>query len=161
MTLTLENLTNYLEGKWISNQTIYNLKNKKIDNNKFITEIPSLKTLNDINLKNIICVTKTDNQYTAYQYSFPNLLNKKQGFINKTKNKKIKQYIYLFNSTKILKITNFINNIRYIEYIYFIDTNFKLSFGIIKIHNKYKAICLTSDIKLSINKANSVDSTSY
>nr|YP_010903854.1 hypothetical protein REP96_pgp121 [Hypnea musciformis]WCH56905.1 hypothetical protein [Hypnea musciformis] len=161
MTFTLENLTDYLEGKWISNQTIYNLKNKKTYNNKFITEIPSLTSLNDINLNNIICITKTHNQYTIYQYSLPNLLNKKQGFINKTKNKRIKKYIYVFNSTKILKVTNFIKNIKYTEYIYFIDINFKLSFSIMKIYDKYNAICFTSDIKLSINKTNSIDSASY
>nr|QCI07205.1 hypothetical protein [Hypnea pannosa] len=156
MILKFKNLANYLEGKWISNQTIYNLQDKKTYSNKFITEVPSLNSLNYNNLKNIACITKNQNKYTIYQYFFPCSLNKKQGFINKTENKKIKHYIYFFKN-KVLKITNFINSVKYIEYIYFINQNFKLSLGVIKIYNKYRVICFTSDIKFSINKTNSID----
>nr|YP_010903654.1 hypothetical protein REP92_pgp121 [Hypnea wynnei]WCH56506.1 hypothetical protein [Hypnea wynnei] len=157
MILTFKNLVNYLEGQWISNQTIYNLKNQKIYKQKFTTEIPALNSLNYTDLQNIVCITKNNNKYTIYRDIYPCILNNKQGFINRTKNKTIKQYIFVFNSNKVLKITNSIRNIKYIEYIYFIDKNFKLSFGIIKINDKYQSICFTSDIKISINKTNSID----
>nr|YP_010902660.1 hypothetical protein REP55_pgp121 [Hypnea nidulans]WCH54515.1 hypothetical protein [Hypnea nidulans] len=157
MTLTLKKLTNYLEGTWISNQTIYNLKNKKIYNNKFTTEIPLVENLDNSHLENIACITNNNNKYTIYQYFLPDLLNKKQGFINKIEDERRKQYTFFFDSTKVLKIINSINNVKYIEYVYLIDKNFKLSLGIIKIYDKYRAVCFTSDIKFSMNRTNSID----
>nr|YP_010902860.1 hypothetical protein REP59_pgp120 [Hypnea flava]WCH54914.1 hypothetical protein [Hypnea flava] len=161
MSLTFKSLTNYLEGQWVCNQTIYSLKTKKIYNHKFTTEIPSLESLNYSHLQNIVCITKIKNQYTIYQYMYPYLLNNQEGFINKIENKKIQKYIFVLNSSKILKITNCMNNIKYTEYIYFIDENFKLSFGLMKMNNKYKSISFTSDIKISTAYTNSIDLTNY
>lgn len=156
MTLTFRSLINYLEGKWICNQTIYSLNNKKIYNHKFTIEIPLLDSLNYSRLQNVLCITKIQNQYTIYQYIYTYLLNNKEGFIQKTQNKKTQRYLFVFNSSKVLKITNSMNNIKYIEYIYFIDKNFKLSFGVMKINNKYQSICFTSDIKISTTYTNSI-----
>nr|WCH55312.1 hypothetical protein [Hypnea brasiliensis] len=157
MILTFKNLINYLEGKWISHQTIYTLTSKKIYNYKFTTKIPSINSFNYNNLKNIAYITKIQNQYTIYQYIYPSLLNHQQGIINKTINQKTRKYIFLFKSNKIVKIINSINNIQYIEYIYFIDENFKLSFGVMKINNKYQSICFTSDIKICTKGTNSIE----
>nr|WCH54715.1 hypothetical protein [Hypnea edeniana] len=157
MKLTFKNLINYLEGKWICNQTIYSLKSKKIYNYKFTAEIPSLDSLNCNHVQNIACITKIKNQYTIYQYIYPYLLNNQKGFIHKTKNKNKKKYIFIFNSSKVLKITKSMNNIKYIEYTYFIAKNFKLSFGVMKINHKYQSICFTSDIKISTADTNSIE----
>nr|YP_010902461.1 hypothetical protein REP52_pgp121 [Hypnea nidifica]WCH54316.1 hypothetical protein [Hypnea nidifica] len=157
MTLKLKNLINYLQGKWISNQTIYSLKTKKIYNHQFTTDIKSLSSLTSNNSKNIAYITKIQNRDIIYQYIYAHLPNDNQGFINKTENKKTQQYIFIFNSNKVLKITNSRNNIKYIEYIYFIDKNFKFSFGVMKINNKYHSISFTSNIKISIAKTNSIE----
>nr|WCH56106.1 hypothetical protein [Calliblepharis sp.] len=143
-----DNSLQYLEGKWISNQTIYDLKHKQINTYQFNTEILLLNNSKTNNFQYIYKYKNIQNENIIYNYIFQYNLYQKSGIIEKiNKNKKTK-YIFIHNSKNSFRIIYSQNNIIYIEYIYFLHQNFKLSVGIMKKSNKYKAIYFTSNIKI-------------
>nr|QCI06211.1 hypothetical protein [Dicranema revolutum] len=145
----LQTLINYLKGDWISQQTIYDFIEKKITSYEYKMKIFSSQQLNEINLSvnSYICQYKSSKKI-IYDY-VP--LNNKYPIIGKLKKKindKVNQYIFKLNDINNLKILHSNNKIIYIEYIYLINSNFKISVIVIKKSNQYNAISFTSDIKI-------------
>nr|WCH56306.1 hypothetical protein [Hypnea sp.] len=149
MQQTLGNLINHLEGIWVSNQTVYDFKNKTIHNYKFDIEVSLLNKLSHSKTHTqYMCKYKNIHNKIIYNYILQPALHQKYGTIEKIEDNEIVKYVVIFDSNRRFKISYSQQDIVYTEHLFFLHKNFKLSIGIIKKANKYKAISFTSDIKV-------------
>ena len=143
-----------IEGTWISQKTIYYVNKKKFSFIKTKNQIKQVDTSNIIDnlllpIENfdalqIINLNKGKNIGNFF------ILNKKDNLSNLTKvSNSLKDNGHLkIYSNNCLKIKFTRNKISYIEYLYVIKNNFKISIGLIKMNNKYIAATFTSCIKV-------------
>nr|QCI09088.1 hypothetical protein [Inkyuleea mariana] len=152
MKLNLEMLLEQMEGDWISQKTLYYLKKKYIYNNK--SNIKILKLNNFTN--NII---KNSSNYNIYNFQYSNKKNNdlyffskksnySSGNIKKISSNDIQNYHFQLISSNCLIIQTMEKNIKYIEYIYYINKNFRISITLLKKINQYIAIAFTSYIRI-------------
>nr|YP_009546537.1 hypothetical protein [Gelidium kathyanniae]AYO27885.1 hypothetical protein [Gelidium kathyanniae] len=119
--LSLNKFIEKLEGKWYSNQTIYFISNKKTKNYR------NTMIFKEENLK---------------QYNSPHIIYEKLAYKNLA-------YSYTILSDNCIKILSEskAHNIKYIEYIYSISQNFRISIVYIKNLQKCLAVSFNSYIK--------------
>lgn len=148
MSLQLKSLFNNIEGNWLYNKTIYYLDSKKININKSQKQITRLENLSLLNNVYICRYKNFSNKEIIYNYISRTNEYPTFGTLQKIYNNYIQEYEFQLNYNNNLKITYTKQNIKYIEYIYFINTNFRISIVIIKRLSKYIAICFNSEIKI-------------
>nr|QVY57986.1 hypothetical protein [Betaphycus gelatinus] len=145
----LKKLVNTLEGKWISQKTIYDFTTKKIDIQNSSIDISLIKFKNiSANLAYICEYENIHKKKITYNYITRNTQLPIIGKIEKADNYIVTEYIFRLRDKNNLKIQYYDKNVSYTEYTYFIHENFKLSIVIVKKANKYIAICFISDIKI-------------
>nr|YP_010904055.1 hypothetical protein REQ00_pgp119 [Caulacanthus ustulatus]WCH57306.1 hypothetical protein [Caulacanthus ustulatus] len=142
----LEILIKYLEGKWISQQTIYDFANKIININQSEIIYSPLKQVESINY-GYTC-EYLNNKKIIYHYINYNNSYPLEGKIEKLDQKIVTNYFFKLENESFLKVDCLNNNIKYTEYIYFFHKNFKLSIIVIKKIKQYNAICFISNIKI-------------
>lgn len=148
MSLQLKSLFENVEGSWLYNKTIYYLDAKKININKSQKQITKLKNLSLLNNRYICKYKNFSNKEILYNYISTTNGCSTFGKLQKIYNNYIQEYEFQLNYNNNLKITYTKQNIKYTEYIYSINTNFRISIVIIKRLNKYIAICFNSEIKI-------------
>lgn len=151
----LESSLNSVEGRWISQRTIYYFDKRQIESKKIYIDI---KKIEDVERNN-----ETDTIIYSYKYIYENqssivynyIINTRSigncGIISKISNKTKKQYEFIFYN-KCLKIQYIKDSTMYTEYAYLINSRFKISVVIIKHNNNYVAISYNSDIKIKDKK---------
>nr|QVY58393.1 hypothetical protein [Kappaphycus striatus] len=145
----LQKIVNTLEGQWLSQKTIYDLINKKMDVQNSNINISLIKFTNiSVNLAYICEYKNINTQKITYNYITQNQQLPIVGKIEKANNYTVIEYIFKLRDKKNLKIQYYNKTVLYTEYIYFVNQNFKLSVVIIKKENKYIAVCFLSDIKI-------------
>lgn len=128
------NLLKQLEGQWKYQQTVYNIKRKKITSYKNFINIDSL------NIPNI--------NYDNSQSDINIIINNQSKQINKKCHNN--NYIYqVEKSGEVnIKISYMNKNILFKEIIRKINKNFFFVIGIMKYYNKYTYISVASYIKI-------------
>lgn len=150
MTLKSSYFLNNTVGDWTAQRTIYYLKQKKIKT--FTTKI-SIHEYNtpdfmlDKHLYNFDHNLIKWHNFDQTRSSFY-LFTKSLNIIHKINNNQNIEYEYTIFYPNCLQVKNTIGDIECIEYIYNINTNFKISISFIKQQHKYIAIVFTSDIKI-------------
>nr|YP_009296986.1 hypothetical protein Ceram_053 [Ceramium japonicum]AOM66329.1 hypothetical protein Ceram_053 [Ceramium japonicum] len=126
-------LLNRIEGNWKYQQTLYNIKTKKIHNYK-----------NFINIDNKEIYQIRYNTLKESIYIF----NETDQIINKKYDNN--KFIYKFqkNEKNTIKVIYINNAIIFEEVLYIISTNFFLVIGFLKQHDKYLYISISSYIKI-------------
>nr|YP_009296002.1 chromophore lyase [Schizymenia dubyi]AOM64937.1 chromophore lyase [Schizymenia dubyi] len=154
MTTSLETFLQKIEGEWLSQETIYYLQTKYEQNN-----------LSTVNIKYLASNKKQDKKSEAYkityninnflsEYYFSHLYDNNFGIIEKYTNKHNKTYEFKIHSHNCIEIKTYKANIEYIEYLYLIDHNLKLSLSLLKKFDKYISISFNSKIKIAKTKDN-------
>lgn len=143
-----------IEGTWLSQRTIYCLKTKNFYNNhskiKISRKNNSQKSNSEINEMYHYKDLNTSRNNSTYNFSsqtFP--FN--EGLIKKNTNNYTENYKYKIYSINCLQIESIKKHIEYIEYIYFINKNFRISIITIKKLKKYLSISFSSEIKVINN----------
>uniref|UniRef100_UPI003002F6EE Ycf58 n=1 Tax=Anunuuluaehu liula TaxID=3049639 RepID=UPI003002F6EE len=148
MNLQLNTLFDNIEGKWLSHKTIYYLNTKKININKCQKQIIRLKNLSLENNGYICRYKNLSDQEIVYNYIPTTNKYSTFGILQKIYNNCIKEYQFQLKDNNNLKIRYIRQDIKYTEYIYTVNTNFRISIVIIKRLNQYIAICFNSEIKI-------------
>nr|YP_009244474.1 hypothetical protein Gchil_055 [Agarophyton chilense]AMK96716.1 hypothetical protein Gchil_055 [Agarophyton chilense]ASP44611.1 hypothetical protein [Agarophyton chilense]UAD84355.1 hypothetical protein [Agarophyton chilense] len=149
--MTYKNILDKLVGKWIHQRTNYFIHNQQINYHQ-----------EEINLKEIknISISKKDNNL-FYQYELSNNINdqkiyyifskeeqSKFGQAHKITNNEVKYYRFIIHTHNCIKIESAKADISYNEYIYLINSKFKITISILKRGQKYLAISFISEIKI-------------
>ena len=146
----LERLIQYLEGKWICQQTIYDSTNKIININEQKIDCLALKKVDKVELINCsYTCTYLNNKKIVYKYINFNNCYPIKGTIKKLDRNIITNYFFRLENENFLKIEYLNNNMKYTEYIYFLHKNFNLSITLLKTIKQYNAICFISRIKIN------------
>lgn len=151
----IKTLLEKIQGKWISQKTIYYINNQNShlhtsDNEIFLEKnVNNLYTSNNA-LNKLYCLTSVDlNTQEQTSHLF---IHNKNKITLKIKNNRSSYngYVCIYSDIFFKKVFIY-NNIKYSEYNYIITQNFQLSIGIIKLKNKYIAVTFTSYIKKIID----------
>ena len=144
--LHLSKFLDKIRGEWYSHQTIYFVSKKKVKNYKSNNNIVlNSKQVNDDIFKNKLKI-KYNNKFSDY------IVNNKDINYTILKTTSINNYsdyqLYLLNDN-FIKVSSKckISNIDYIEYIYSININFRISIIFLKQANKCFAVSLNSCIR--------------
>lgn len=143
-----------IEGIWLAQRTVYCLTTKTFYNNhskiKISKKYNPQKINSEINeIYHYIDLNTLENNYNYHFLSqvFPF----HEGLIKKNTNKYTENYKYKIYSINCLQIESIKKDIEYIEYIYFINKNFRISITTIKKLKKYLSISFSSEIKMMNN----------
>ena len=135
-----------ISGKWYSHQTVYFIRQNKVNSYKGSKNIVlnMQKSINDL-FEDKLEITHNEDSVNY------NIIHKNLNHctLNTTSTNKDSNYqIYLINDNcvKILSTCK-INNVNYIEYTYCINTNFRISIMFLKQEEKYVAISFNSCIR--------------
>nr|YP_009297951.1 hypothetical protein Plocam_053 [Plocamium cartilagineum]AOM67889.1 hypothetical protein Plocam_053 [Plocamium cartilagineum] len=150
----LQSFLEKIEGIWLSQRTIYCLKTKNFYNNYSKVNISKQNNLRKSNLERNEIYYYKDLNTSGNNYIY-NFISKSfpfnEGLIRKNTNKYIENYKYKIYSINCLQIESIKKHIEYIEYIYFINKNFRISITTIKKLKKYLYISFSSEIKVINN----------
>lgn len=125
-----------MEGNWITKKTIFAPQNNTLLHYQESINY-HINTICDLNNKTNFSVVFISKQKKPNKFN----INKK------IKDQYSNQYNCTYNQNKLIKVQLSKYGMNYIEYIYNISTNFKISIAILKYTNNYIAIIFTSYIK--------------
>ena len=136
MAFSLEAFFKAMEGSWTTKTTIYTTKNKKLFNYQESINYKN-NTIHDLNNQ------MNSSIITSSKDTGLNIL-----YINKWTNKDCQNsYNVMVINNTLIKVQIFKYRMLYVENIYDISTNFKISIAILKYSTNYVAIIFTSYIK--------------
>lgn len=151
MTNTTQIFLKKIQGQWILQKTIYYINKKKLSVNKTENKIQAIKNTNKINplsgyIDKIYTLQNINLKTNEIKYNLFTIKNN-EGSIQKTINESTYHGQFELKSNKCLKTIFKRDGLLYIEYLYVITQNFKISISMIKTKNKYIAVTFTSCIK--------------
>lgn len=141
--LYLNGCLNRISGKWYSHQTVYFVSKKLVKNYKIDNQIIiNLKQINDDMFKNKLEI-ESNNTHSDYA-----IINRNQYNVTLSTMHTSDYQLCLLNKNciKVLSTCG-VNNINYIEYIYSMNKNFRISIIFLKHINQYLAVAFASYIK--------------
>nr|YP_009731945.1 hypothetical protein [Gracilaria edulis]QHS70557.1 hypothetical protein [Gracilaria edulis]UAD85577.1 hypothetical protein [Gracilaria edulis] len=147
-----KNILNKLEGKWIYQRTDYYTNNKKINYYQKEIQIEKKCNINQLYQEEHLIYkyeifNRETNEKIDYIFFKPNKSN--FGKIHRINNNCINYYRFIIYSCNSIKIESVQQNLIYKEYIYLINSKFRISICILKKNHKYLATSFVSEIKIS------------
>nr|YP_010198972.1 hypothetical protein LK147_pgp119 [Hydropuntia urvillei]UAD88421.1 hypothetical protein [Hydropuntia urvillei] len=143
-----KNILNKLEGTWICQRTNYYIDNNKINDYQKEIQIKKIHTINNLKAKDYFFDKyQIFNKNIQYLFFQPN--KSELGKVQQIINNQIKYYKFKICTSNYIKIEFIKTNVIYYEYIYFINSRFRITICILKKNYKYLAISFISEIKIS------------
>nr|YP_009511034.1 hypothetical protein [Hydropuntia rangiferina]AXI96707.1 hypothetical protein [Hydropuntia rangiferina]UAD87390.1 hypothetical protein [Hydropuntia rangiferina] len=147
-----KNILNKLEGKWIYQRTDYYANNKNTNYYQKEIQIKKKRNINQLYSEehltyNYQISNREKNEEIDYIFFKPNKSN--FGKIHRITDDSINYYRFIIYSCNSIKIESVQQNLIYNEYIYLINSKFRISICILKKNHKYLAISFISEIKIS------------